>query len=432
MRKWTRHTLSDAALFRRKTLRFFSSGDTFAFYDSCKDAVYGSHTFDWMCGAGEHLAIAGCDMQALRDFVDKTQDHCMGHVAYDVKNQLEDLYSLHTDRIGADEMYFFVPEILLRCTGDTLEIGIVDNPDTSAIQLLALIEATQTMDLAFHGDVPFFRAKTAKEKYLENVRNIREHIIAGDIYEMNYCQEFYAEQVALDPVEVFELLCRRSQAAYSVLYRMKNIWCISSSPELFLQKRGHTLCSKPIKGTRPRGKSAEEDAQLKNELKNSVKDRAENVMIVDLVRNDLTRSAVTGTIEVEELFGVYSFPQVHHLISVITAQLDPDKHAVDAIRYAFPMGSMTGAPKVRAMELIERYEDSKRGIYSGAIGFFTPEQDFTFNVVIRSLVYREDTQVISLHTGGAIVYDSDPEEEYAECMHKVRGVLDVLETDIAV
>ncbi|NRB65024.1 MAG: anthranilate synthase component I family protein, partial [Saprospiraceae bacterium] len=201
---------------------------------------------------------------------------------------------------------------------------------------------------------------------------------------------------------------------------------LCASPERFLRKRNDVLISQPIKGTRSRGLTPQEDEALKQDLMNSQKDRSEHVMIVDLVRNDLARSSLTGSVQVSELYGIYSFAQVHQMISTIQSRLRPDIPLVEAIRNAFPMGSMTGAPKIKAMELIDQLESTKRSIYSGAIGYISPEGDFDFNVVIRTLFLRQDVGYLSFSVGGAIVYDSDPEQEYQECMWKAKAILETL------
>jgi para-aminobenzoate synthetase component 1 len=187
-----------------------------------------------------------------------------------------------------------------------------------------------------------------------------------------------------------------------------------ASPERYLHKHGNTILSQPIKGTARRGTDTGSDNEIKTALQSSIKDRAENVMIVDLVRNDIARSCKTGSVKVEELFGIYTFPQVHQMISTITGQLKEEEPFTNAIRYSFPMGSMTGAPKVKVMELVEKYEHSRRELFSGTVGYISPEGNFDFNVIIRSLFYNAATRYLSYQTGGAITYDSTPEQEWEE------------------
>ena len=186
------------------------------------------------------------------------------------------------------------------------------------------------------------------------------------------------------------------------------------------------MVSQPIKGTIRRSFDKTEDERLKQSLRDSEKEQAENLMIVDLVRNDLAKSAKTGSIKVEELFGIYTFKKVHQMISTITATKKVSASISDVIKHAFPMGSMTGAPKIRVMEEIEKLECSTRDLYSGAVGFFDPIEDFDFNVVIRSIVFNAQTKKISFHVGSAITYDSDPEYEYQECLLKAESLIHVL------
>jgi para-aminobenzoate synthetase component 1 len=217
------------------------------------------------------------------------------------------------------------------------------------------------------------------------------------------------------------------RAPFSAMFNWGDKYLMSASPERFLKKKGNKIISQPMKGTAPRSANPAEDSEYRERLRTSEKDRAENVMIVDLVRNDLARSCKPGSVQVDELFGIYTFPQVHQMVSVVSGELQNDMHPVDVIKHAFPMGSMTGAPKVMAMRLIEEMEESRRGMYAGSIGYFTPDMDFDFNVVIRSILYNDTTKYISIHSGGAIVFDSDPEEEYKECLIKVKGLRDIFE-----
>jgi len=266
------------------------------------------------------------------------------------------------------------------------------------------------------------KSRINKTDYLKTIDKIKNHLLLGDIYELNFCQEFYLENINLSPINLFEKFNKISKAPFSAFYRMDDKYLLCASPERFLKKQGLQIISQPIKGTIKRGATISENKKLTQELYESQKDRSENVMIVDLVRNDLSRICVPGTVEVKELFGIYSFSQVNHLISTVTGTLTPSSDFVDALKNTFPMGSMTGAPKVRSMKLIEEYEQSKRGLYSGAIGYITPEGDFDFNVVIRSMLYNAANGNLSFQVGGAIVNDSIPEREYEECLLKAAGI----------
>jgi para-aminobenzoate synthetase component 1 len=193
-----------------------------------------------------------------------------------------------------------------------------------------------------------------------------------------------------------------------------------------LAKRDNKLISQPIKGTAKRQEDTKQDDQVKHELQTNQKERQENVMIVDLVRNDLTHSAKPGTVKTEELFGIYSFNQVHQMISTVVCEVQDGISDVQVIKSTFPMGSMTGAPKISAMQLMEQYESSKRSVYSGAIGYFSPDGDFDLNVIIRTLLYNAGNKYLSLHVGSAITYDADPEKEYEECLVKASAMFEVL------
>ena len=245
-------------------------------------------------------------------------------------------------------------------------------------------------------------------------------------YEINFCQEFFAENTSINTVDIYEKLNAISQAPFTAYCKFGEHYLICASPERFLQKRSNTLTAQPIKGTTKRALIKADDERLIQELQNSEKERSENVMIVDLVRNDLSRIAKSGTVRVDELFGIYSFKQVHHMISTISCEVKKDVSFTDIIKNTFPMGSMTGAPKVSAMKLIDHFESTKRGLYSGAMGYIDPEGDFDFNVVIRSILYNKENKYLSFMVGSAITDKSDPEKEYEECLLKAKAMFEVL------
>ena len=270
------------------------------------------------------------------------------------------------------------------------------------------------------------QSRFSKQQYLNAVNEIKAHIVRGDIYVTNFCQEFFAENAAIDPIDIFFKLNKLSPNPFASFFKWKDHYVLGASPERFLAKRGDELISQPIKGTAKRGLTDAEDEAIKRELRNNTKEQQENVMVVDLVRNDLTRSAKQGTVKTEKLFDIHSFRQVHQMVSTVTCKLREGISPVDAIKNTFPMGSMTGAPKVSAMLLMEQYERSKRGLYSGAIGYFDANNDFDFNVVIRSLLYNASGKYLSFHAGSAITYHAHPENEYEECLLKARAIMEVL------
>ncbi len=265
-----------------------------------------------------------------------------------------------------------------------------------------------------------------KKHYLEKVKKLKHHIQLGNIYEINYCIQFTAEEVEINPYQLFLKLNAVSEAPHACLAKFDDDWIICSSPERFIQRSGNKLITQPIKGTARRGSNLAEDEHLKNNLKNSLKEKTENVMIVDVARNDLSRIAEKGSVQVEELFGVYSYRQVHQMISTVSCTIDKTCSFDEIINATFPMASMTGAPKIRAMQLIDEFENFKRNFYSGSIGFIDKSGDFDFNVVIRSMVYNERNKTISFSVGSAITSMCEPEKEWEECMIKADALLKLL------
>jgi len=253
------------------------------------------------------------------------------------------------------------------------------------------------------------------------------HIHRGDIYEANFCQEFYAEEALIHPLEIYTKLNAISKTPFAAFLKFNDKYLLSASPERYIKKNGNKIISQPIKGTARRSTNHDEDQALKDELKHDDKERSENIMIVDLVRNDLSKTAKKGSVKVKALCKVHSFKQVHQMISTVVSKIKKDVHPVDVIQTTFPMGSMTGAPKISAMKIIEDLEETKRGLYSGAVGYFSPQGNFDFNVVIRSILYNVTEKYLSYSVGGAITAKSDPLKEYEECLVKAKAMRDVLE-----
>lgn len=352
-------------------------------------------------------------LDAIEQWHVANNDWLLGHINYDYKNQLEQrLSSKHSSKIAFDDLNFFCPDVVCFITKDkrTLTVASIhDDCDECYQQILSSESATVTTTPSIS-----FNKRTDKDTYIRTVDRLRQHIEDGDCYEINYCTEGYAEKVSIDPLSVFCKLNELSPSPYAAYYKNGMQYLMCSSPERYIRKEGSTLLSQPIKGTIGRGVDVQADEDNKQQLYNSVKDRAENVMITDLVRNDLARCSEVGSIKVKELYGIYTFPQVHQMISTVSGTLSSEHHFVDAIRYSFPMGSMTGAPKIKVMQLIDEYEDAQRGLFSGTVGYITPNGDLDLNVIIRSLFYNADSAYLSYQTGGAITYDSDPQKEYEE------------------
>ncbi|MBG8554046.1 aminodeoxychorismate synthase component I [Hymenobacter guriensis] len=382
---------------------------------------YPNGPFDQLLGVADNAPNAPRTLAELRQRRPRPVDATprMGFLTYELKNEIEQLHSANVSGLDWPALHFFYPQTWLYWRRDVLEIyGQI----TGVLDAILATAVPPPMPPA----VPALTPRMPKADYLAAVEAIREDILNGEVYELNLCQEFYAENVSLDPVDVFLQLNAASPAPFAGFFRHHDHYLLCASPERFLARRGTTILTQPIKGTIRRGTTPAEDEQLRQTLRADEKEQAENLMIVDLVRNDLARVARTGTVQVPELFGLYPFRHVWQMISTVQAELRPDVDMVDVLRATFPMGSMTGAPKIRAMQLIEQYERTRRGLYSGSIGYVWPDGEFEFNVVIRSLQYRSDTGYLSFQVGSAITYDSVPEREYEECLLKARALLEVL------
>lgn len=414
--------ISDINSFKQKALHWAATFDACCCFDSNNyPDRYGR--FDFLIAAGIDESIecesSGNAFESLKSFYNDKKNWMFGLMGYDLKNEVELLHSGHADRLGFPEMFFFVPKYL---------ISIKEAEVTVIIGEPSLLDEIQKQEVSYGKNTPLnIQSRISKNTYVKAVEELQQHVLRGDIYEVNFCQEFFAENTTIDPLFVLKKLNEISPTPFSGFFKIGDRYILSASPERFLCKRNNLLISQPIKGTAKRGMDQREDELIKARLKQDAKEQAENVMIVDLVRNDLTRSAVKGSVKVEELFGVYGFPQVYQMISTISAELRPEVHFIDAIRNAFPMGSMTGAPKIKAMELIEQFEFSRRGAYSGAFGYISPEGDFDFNVIIRSILYRANTRYVSFQVGGAITYAANAAAEYEECMLKASAMIKALE-----
>jgi len=421
--------ISDTAKFKQQALLWANQFDTLCYLDSNEyhHDTYSTCEALVAVSAVRELTVTHTGkggFEQLKDLVNTRKSWLFGFLTYDLKNDIEQLESRNSDGIGMPVLHFFQPKYVIQIFDKKV---VIHSDENDSEDIFYQIKNTSiNFDLNKKTNITV-QARIPKNEYLNIVEKIRQHIIEGDLYEMNFCQEFYAENTDIEPLAMFFRLNELSKAPFSSFYKKNNQYLLCASPERFLKKQGQQLISQPIKGTIRRGSTAAEDAELQAILRSSTKDRAENVMIVDLVRNDLTRSSRTGTIRVEELFGIYPFEQVNHMISTVISTLRENVHAVDAIRNAFPMGSMTGAPKVMSMQLIEQYEQTRRGLYSGAVGYFTPEGDFDFNVVIRSMLYNASSRYLSFQVGGAIVYDSVPEREYEECLLKAKAMLETVD-----
>ena len=365
--------------------------------------------------------------EKLKEYQSYANDWLFGYLAYDLKNDVENLKSQNFDGLGFPDLCFFQPKKLFLIKDNQVEIQylnvVSDEIDDDLFDIKNRAEVARG---TVFNDIKI-KLRIHKDAYFDKVETMLEHIRRGDIYEANFCQEFYAENTQINPLETYQKLNNISKPPFATFVKLDDKFVLSASPERFLKKTGNTIISQPIKGTAKRAMNSMDDALLKTNLSKDQKERSENIMIVDLVRNDLSKTAVKGSVKVEELCGIYTFNQVHHMISTVVSEVDEKTNPLDIIKSTFPMGSMTGAPKISAMQIIEHLEKTKRGIYSGAIGYFTPNGDFDFNVVIRSILYNASSKYVSYSVGGAITAKSDPLKEYEECLVKAKAMREVLE-----
>ena len=362
----------------------------------------------------------------LKQYQQTTKDWLLGYLSYDLKNNVEDLKSNNFDGLEFPDLFFFQPKKIFVLKGNQLEIQYLLLCDDEVEDDFNEIVESQKAKVESAASLKI-EQRISRDSYVEKVTKMLEHIHKGDMYEANFCMEFFAENAVINPLEKFEKLNEISQAPFSVFFKNHKQYLLSASPERYLKKVGDKIISQPIKGTSKRFLDSAEDQKSKEFLESDTKERAENIMITDLVRNDLSHTAQKGSVEVEELCKIYSFLQVHQMISTIKSKLDPQYSPIDVLKTTFPMGSMTGAPKISVMKIIENLEETKRGIYSGAVGYFTPEGDFDFNVVIRSIVYNQEKQYASFSVGSAITSLSIPEKEYEECLLKAKAMHEVLQ-----
>jgi para-aminobenzoate synthetase component I len=362
-------------------------------------------------------------LEQLHQFISEKNSWLFGHLGYDLKNEIEQTSSSHDDNVGFPTLFFFEPDVLIRFNERELTIETSgEDPQEILNEILNARSFNQHVQPSMR-----LSSRLGRQEYIRIIEELKSHILRGDCYEINFCQEFFAEDVNIDPAAVYRNLSIISPNPFSAFYRSEDKYLICASPERFLKKIGNKIISQPIKGTSKRLDDPFMDEVQKNELLNSSKERSENVMVVDLVRNDLSKICREGTVKVDELYGIYSFPQVHQMISTISGTLHSNANFCNIIRATFPMGSMTGAPKKKVLDLIEKYEKTKRGIFSGALGYITPEKDFDLNVVIRSIMYNSSRGYLSFQTGSGITFYCDAEKEWEECLLKAQAMMQVLQ-----
>lgn len=433
MRKLLETEIEDSEKFKKQLILYAQN-----FFVSCilnsndffkeNNNLHNYHSYNLLAALGSIDTLVfnkNEPFDSLFEFYNKHNDWLFGHFNYNLKNSIEKLKSKNQDNIGFEEMFFFKPQYVIELNDNKVKVWFTEIDNEKSIK--QLINNVQNIVIKSDNLSQIsIKLRISKKEYINNIELIKKHIQLGNIYEMNFCQEFFNENVELNSEYLYIMLCAISPAPFSCFYKVNDKFLCCASPERFLKKAGNKIISQPIKGTSKKGKNQQENNILKNKLFADEKERSENIMIVDLVRNDLSKTAKEGSVKVEELCGVYEFPHVFQMISTITSEMSNKNKFTDVIKKAFPMGSMTGTPKIRAMELIEEFEKTNRGLYSGSVGYITPSQDFDFNVIIRSIQYNAQTKYLSFITGGAITIKSEPENEYEECLIKAKGLLDAM------
>lgn len=424
-RKFTDFTPIDIEKFKRQLLYFGMKYSNFCLldnndykFDQSVDCVAALGSICTVCETGEN------SLQEISSFQRTNKDWIFGHVGYDLKNKIEPLSSGHFDGIGFSDFKFFVPEIVIIISETKISIGVRDKRDARTL----FEEINNFHPKPKFCKKPVLAARFNREEYLNTVIKLQDHIAKGDCYEVCFCMEYYAQECAINPVETFIRLNKLSPNPFAAFYKNGDQYLLCASPERFLKKQGTEIISQPIKGTAKRvGKTMLSDKIETETLLRNEKERAENIMIVDLVRNDLAKISKRGSVHVRNYLEIHTFPQVHQIISTITGEVASETTFGEVLAATFPMGSMTGAPKIKAMELIEKYEKTRRGLFSGTVGYIRPNGDFDFNVVIRSLLYNEESNYLSVQVGSAITAKSDAQKEFDECTTKIEAMFQVLE-----
>ncbi|MHA7941492.1 anthranilate synthase component I family protein [Formosa sp. 3Alg 14/1] len=429
MRVTSSKHIQDPIVFKQQLLHWSQQFDDVVWMDSnLHNTAYSN--FDAVLAVDAFTSIQTDYIEAfdkLQEYQESTKDWIFGYLTYDVKNGLEQLESSNYDGLEFSDLFFFQPKKLFLLKGNQVEIKYLNMVDDELESDFEIINSFQIYETVSESSAIKIKLRIHKDAYFEKVNAMLDHIHRGDIYEANFCQEFYAENAKINPLETYLNLNAVSRPPFATFLKQNDKFLMSASPERYIKKEGCTIISQPIKGTAKRSVDEVEDQQLKHDLEHNEKERAENIMIVDLVRNDLSKTAIKSSVVVEELCKVYTFPQVHQMISTVTSKISEDTKPVDVLKTTFPMGSMTGAPKLSAMKIIETLEESKRGLYSGTVGYFTPDGDFDFNVIIRSILYNQSKKYVSYSVGGAITSKSNPVNEYEECLLKAKAMRDVLE-----
>ena len=416
--------LTDSEAFKRKMLNWSRRFNIFCFLDN-NNYAFETPAFECMMAAGCNESISlneANNFESLKTFSKNNPGWLFGHLAYPAP--VPKRYVEVSEGIGFEQAFFFSPKIVLQIKNDTV---IIECGEKLPAQIFEEISAEDDVIINSCITDVDIKYRYSKEAYVQIIEALLQHIHRGDCYEINFCQDFFSHNASVDPYFLFKELNAVSPNPFAAFYKLNEKYCLCASPERFIKRDGNTIISQPIKGTSKRNLlQPAADLENKEYLLNSVKERSENIMVVDLVRNDLSRISMEGSVKVKELCGIYSFPQVHQMISTIEATVEASMHWTDIMAACFPMGSMTGAPKKRVMQLIDEFEIEPRGLFSGTIGYIDTNGNFDFNVVIRSLFYNEKAKLLSFKAGSGITSRSNAQEEYEECMMKATAIRNIL------
>jgi para-aminobenzoate synthetase component 1 len=371
------------------------------------------------------ISDAHC-LDRLQDFINENESkYIFGALNYNLKNEIYNLESSKEDRINFPTILFWVPKYVVKIQQEHFDFVQGEKNEESFAFLNYFLE--EETDLNFHHYNDRIKPRLKKSDYLEKIKKIKSYLQRGDVYEVNFCQEFFADNIEIPfELDLYFKLNQIAKAPFSSYLKFDEFTVFCNSPERFIEFKNGTLTTQPMKGTAARNENEKMDQFNKKDLENNPKERSENIMIVDLVRNDLSKIAKKNSVTVNELCEIQSFPTVHQMISSVSCTPKDKTSFTDIIRATFPMGSMTGAPKISALKIIDELEDFNRGLYSGSIGYIDPKGDFDFNVMIRSLIYNSRKKYLSCGVGSAITILSDEEKEFEECQMKVDKILSVL------
>ena len=402
--------------FKDKLLFFSKSKENVILLDS--NSKKNDYEFIFSYGKISELKSFDNSLDKLDNYIKKVDDWIFGFISYDLKDEIEGFKSKNLKYFDVPNLSFFQPSTIWVFDGVELKALYFDEKELfdvwNEINKIHIscdsIKSNPNVEL---------KGRLSKEEYIKKIKNIKKRIKMGDTYELNFCFDFFNDNTKINPENTFKKLNKLTESPMSVYYKDHHLHVLSSSPERFIKRNKKTIISQPIKGTKKRGKNIDEDVFLINSLKNSIKEKSENHMIVDLVRNDFSRIAKKGSVKVTELSKINTYKNIHQMVSTIEAQIENDMFFSTILKSTFPMGSMTGAPKIKTMKIIDELEETSRGIYSGAIGYIDPNKNFDFNVVIRTIIYDDKLSKISVNVGSGITFKSDPKDEYEECLTKI-------------